>query len=342
MKLLRTVLFSFITLICNYGKTQTMQMADIQVCTGDTAGIAIVMSAMDSLGAVTLKIRYDTAKLKFDDLANINPLASGIMFNDMLNGGRRIGKIGISWVTGGSGVNFSAGTFAELKFVVLAGNCPVTFQVSECEIVNYDVEIINVAYTNGSVSNPAIPAILAQPSPLALYEYQNGYFAVNASNTDSIKWQVNQGAGWADIVNNSTFNGSDNDTLFVSHPGGAFNGAYFRCLLRNLCHSVRSDSVMLTINGLFSGENSLLKYSIYPNPFDDNILIKFPQTAFIEEIVIFATDGRIVKKISENKQTSHLSIESLCGLEKGTYFFEIVSKNKEGLNLKNIFKMVKN
>ena len=67
------------------GKTQSMQLPDIQACIGDTVESPITMSAINNVGAITLYISYDTTAVKFIDMFNINSLASGVLFNDVKN-----------------------------------------------------------------------------------------------------------------------------------------------------------------------------------------------------------------------------------------------------------------
>ncbi len=343
MKILKILTFSFLIFLCNQGKSQTLQIDNVQACLGDTASISINMSSIDTVGAITLFIEYDTTMLNFIDLTNINPLASGILFNDMRVGvtGPRLGKVAISWVASGSGVNFSAGIFAVLKFEVLAGNCPLNFS-NNCEIVNYSAQIINVNYTNGNLTVPTVPVITTQPSQLSLNTSQNGFYTISATNTDSIQWQINQGSGWVNIQNDTVFQGFNKDTLFVSQPTQTLDGAYFRCILSNLCLSAQSDSVILNVTNVSVSDNKTIHYKISPNPFYDYISIDFPNMTFIEEINIFQVDGKFVKQITEKEQSTHLFITQLNELKKGIYFFEVVSKNKEGVKERKIHKLIKN
>lgn len=245
MKLLKIAFLSFLIFLCNQGKTQTLQIDDVQACVGDTASISINMSAIDSVGAITLYIGYDTTKLNFIDSANVNPLATGILINV---GNARLGKIVISWTAnGGAGVNFNAGIFVVFKFKVLTRNCPIVF-LTDCEIANYNAQIINTTYINGS----------------------------------------------------------------------------------------------LTIVGLSEENNNSTASKIFPNPFSEYISIDFQNTTFVEEINIFQIDGKLHKQIIKKEQITHLSITQLNELEKGIYFIEIISKNKEGIKERKINKLTKN
>ncbi|MEI6694997.1 MAG: cohesin domain-containing protein [Bacteroidota bacterium] len=344
MRLLKTAIFSILILLFCQAKTQSIQIGNVQSCVGDTVSFPINISNIDTVGAITLYIGYDTTLLNFINLTNINPLASGTLFNDVRSGinGPRLGKIAISWTANSSGVNFISGVFAILKFkVILAGNCPIPF-LNNCEIVNYSAQLININYTNGSLAVASMPVILNQPSQLSLTSSQNGFFNVNVTNAYNIQWEIKQGNTWTNIINNTTFQGYDKDTLFVSHPIQSLNGSYVRCRLSNNCFSALSDSVVLNVITSSIEDYEVLDFKIYPNPFCDNISLDALHSVFVEEINIFQLDGRLVQKIAKNCQTTSFLVTPLKELKKGCYFIEIVSKNKEGVRFSSINKLIKN
>jgi len=338
MKYLRIVIFPFLILLSYLGKTQSFKIDSVQACIGDTASFTISMSTIDSVGAITLFIGYDTSMLYFINLENINPLASGTIFNDMADTGS-LRKIAITG-TYVYGVNFNSGIFGVLKFIVLAGNCPVHF-LNNCEVADYRAEMIDINYLDGNLNVPDIPFITLQPSQLTINTSQNGFCRINALNTERFQWQINQGNGWIDIQNNNTFQGYDNDTLFITQPGDSLDGAYFRCTLSNPCLSIESDSVIIQVTGISVNEHNNLVFKLYPNPFHDFISVDFLKSTFIEEINIYKTDGKFVSKLTKQIRSTHLVINQLIGLEKGVYLFEIVSTNKDAVKVKDIFKLVK-
>ncbi len=344
MKLLKTVIFSILIFLSFQGKTQTLQIGDFQSCVGDTVSFPINISNVDTVGAITLYIGYDTTMLNFVNLTNINPLASGTLFNDVRSGinGPRLGKIAISWTANSSGVNFISGVYAVLKFkVILAGNCPIHF-LNNCEIVNYSAQLMNINYTNGSLTVPAIPVILNQPSQLSLTSSQNGFFIINSTNAFNIQWEIKQGNTWSNIINNTTFQGFNKDTLFVSHPIQSLNGSYIRCRLSNYCFSALSDSVFLNVIASSIDDYVESGFEIYPNPFSNYFSMNALHSTYIEEINIFQLDGRMVQQIALNCQTTSFLVTLPKELKKGYYFIEIVSINNKGIKVRSINKLIKN
>jgi len=343
MKLLKNICFSFLIFVTIQGKAQIFQIDSINACIGDTAIIPIHIPAIDSVGAITLFISYDTTKLDFINLTNINPLASGILYNDMHAGigGPRLGKIAISWVANGPGANYTAGIFATMNYKVLSGSCPINF-LNNCEIVNYNAQTLSVNFSNGYILVPSLPIITNQPTQLSLNSSQSGVYIINATNSQHFQWQINQGNGWINLQNNTTFQGFNKDSLFVYHPDLALNGSYFRCLLSNFCFLTQSDSVSLNVSGLFVESNKISNYKISPNPFSDFLTIDFYSQNFIIEIKLFQIDGKLTKHIDINKQSSSLKITQFNEIENGIYFLEILSINSDNLPTRNTIKLIKN
>lgn len=50
---------------------------------------------------------------------------------------------------------------------------------------------------------------------------------------NSYRWQVNTGAGFQDVVNNSIYSNSNKDTLFLAIPPSSFTGYKYRCIVTN-------------------------------------------------------------------------------------------------------------
>ncbi|MCX6233024.1 MAG: cohesin domain-containing protein [Bacteroidetes bacterium] len=342
IKLLKIIFISVFILQSYQGINQTLQIANVQSCIGDTASVPLNMSAMDTVGAITLYISYDTAKVSFVSLSNINVLANGTLFNDVhnLTTGARLGKIAISWVTTTSGVTFSPGVFGILKFKVISGGCNINF-LSNCEFVNYNTQVINVIYTNGSITVPTVPIIATQPLQLTLYNTQTGSFIIDASGYDNIQWQYKQGNIWNNIISSSIFQGVTNDTLIVNQPLLSLSGTYFRCKLNNYCFTTFSDSVDLIVNDVAVKEYGFNNCKIYPNPFKNSITVESDAFTTLECISIYQTDGKLLLYINVNKGNPNFVVNNLDFLNKGIYFMEVQLKNGAGIRINKKYKLIK-
>ena len=153
MKIFKIIFFIILVCLYNQGTAQNLQIDNVQANLGDTASVPINISNIDSLGSITLFISYDTTKVNFINYSNLNPHITGVMINDMhnLSNNARLGKIAISWSDINS-ISFNTEIFVVFHFKVLVGNyCPLIF-LPDCELANYNGQIININYINGGIS----------------------------------------------------------------------------------------------------------------------------------------------------------------------------------------------
>ena len=334
-KIIKPFIFCFLLIITIQGKTQSIQLSDIQSCIGDTVISPISMSSINNVGAITLYISYDTTAVKFINMFNINPLASGVLYNDVKNAnGQLLGKIAISWVTSSGGVNFSQGIFSELKFKILNGNTNLLFTPA-CEIADYQSSILTVSFTNGSISVPLTPLVLVQPY-LCINSSQNAKITITSQNAIFHKWQIKSGGNWINLQNNSNFQGVETDTLILNNFNLIANNTLFRCELSNECETIYSDSIAVIPTVLNKLENET--FTISPNPFCSFIIIQNLSLMQILEFKIFQSDGKQLK-IDNNILGNNYIINNLDFLTKGIYFLEIVTCDKKIIK---IYKLIKN
>lgn len=138
---------------------------------GDSLALSINIQNFQYIGALTLKIQYDTAKLSFGSILEFNPQISNALY------GVNNGIITIAWdgVTGITAVNEK---LAELKFFFIGATEPfqVYFVVPQCEVAGIDGIPISVLYFNGMVT----PGV----SISGMVYYPNFLTSVNTSLSD--------------------------------------------------------------------------------------------------------------------------------------------------------------
>ena len=98
------------------------------------------------IGALSLKIKFDSTKLSFGRLINIDSQLTGII------AGGSAGSVGISWFNT-FGADFADNKMFDLKFLYKGSIDPaaVTFYVNECDVTDINFSILPAKYTNGSV-----------------------------------------------------------------------------------------------------------------------------------------------------------------------------------------------
>jgi hypothetical protein len=102
-----------------------------------------------------------------------------------------------------------------------------------------------------TVINPV--AITSQPANAQLCSGSNTSFSVTATGTGLIyQWQVNTGAGFSDIVNNTVYSGATSATLTLTGAITGMNGYQYRCNLSNaVCTApIPTNTVLLTVRQL--------------------------------------------------------------------------------------------
>jgi hypothetical protein len=134
------------------------QQFTLQNTTGNPGQTVIVSldvtEAIINTGAITLFYQFDESVLSFNSYQVVMPAASGTLANKIPGQP----KVGIVWSSNEpNGIDFPVGTMMTFSFTKLAcNNSPLDFVLSQCEIVDWDVEPINVSYVNGLVSGISV------------------------------------------------------------------------------------------------------------------------------------------------------------------------------------------
>ena len=335
MKIRFFLLSFFLFAVSQLSISQTLQINNIQACAGDTVNVEITNTSIDTIGAVTIYIAYDTASVKYINMYNFNTQLNGVLYNDIKDlSGQSVGKIAISWVASSNGINLNAGIFAKIKFKAKNSNSQFLF-LPDCEITNYMTNIYNINYIDGSIQ--IYPPIVIQNQPvLFVNSGQNAIISLSTLISCSKQWQKKVNNIWLDLQNNSDYQCVDCDTLNLLSFNNIPNGSVFRCKLSNFCSTIYSDSVTIN-NTKISEEKSSVKFS--PNPFNESILIK--SESAINLLKIYQSDGKLVKIFNLPENSFEVFINDLHPLVKGLYFIEIHSY-KSFLLEKKIYKVIKN
>ncbi|MDP2362676.1 MAG: cohesin domain-containing protein, partial [Ignavibacteria bacterium] len=117
---------------------------------------------LKSVGALSLKIKYNAALLTFSGVSNA---ASGISFTSNASNG----IITLGWfdATGNSPLNLGDAKLVDLNFTILSGSGSLEFLTAQCEISDSLGQVVSgVNYVNGSVLTVALPAVPVLASPV--------------------------------------------------------------------------------------------------------------------------------------------------------------------------------
>jgi predicted secreted protein len=91
--------------------------------------------------------------------------------------------------------------------------------------------------------------ITRQPTNQSVNQGSNTQFSASASSsTATYQWQQNNGTGFVNLVNNTTFSNVTDDTLVINATPINFNNTSFRCIVTDNACSIVSSASNLTVN----------------------------------------------------------------------------------------------
>jgi uncharacterized repeat protein (TIGR03803 family) len=198
--------------------------------------------------------------------------------------------------------------------------------------------------TNGCISadtlvfNLANETWLIQPQNFIADINTVAVFVAEALGGISFQWQTNTGSGFQDITDGGQFDGATSDTLTISAVDILNDNQEFRCIVTsNLCTDTLSASVLNIniISSIFSIDKSSL-VTIFPNPSNDKITIKFCEECSFEDniLIIYNSVGQRIKKYSNLQKEIQIDVDNL--FTKGVYFIEIIDSLGRSLEHRKI------
>ncbi|MGQ7944928.1 T9SS type A sorting domain-containing protein [Flavobacterium sp. WC2509] len=107
----------------------------------------------------------------------------------------------------------------------------------------------NATSNTASLTINSAPAITAQPSASTICSGATTTFSIAASNATGYQWQVDQGAGYANISNGAPYSGATTATLTITGATAGLNGYSYRAIATGTCTpAATSNGVALTVN----------------------------------------------------------------------------------------------
>jgi hypothetical protein len=103
----------------------------------------------------------------------------------------------------------------------------------------------NIVYLKVNTS----PVVTVNPAPNTICEGSNTSFVITATGTALIyQWQVNDGNGYANVVNNAMYTGATNNQLDITAAVANMNTYQYRCIVNGTCTPAdTSGDALLTI-----------------------------------------------------------------------------------------------
>jgi len=322
---------------------QTLTINVAEVCAEQEVLLPVTAASMLNVGAITLFIGFDTTKLTFISIENIDPQLSGMSTNMMTVPS----QLAFAW-SSTSAINFDDGKMFDLKFMSNGQTTPVYFNPG-CEIADPAGIIIPVVLTNGSV-NSDIPEISGQPADTTVTEGGQAHFSVISTNTVSYSWNesLDNGNSWHPLEDGGIYSGTHTGTISISPVPLLFNNNQYQCIMLSENCMAKSGSATLYVQELISSVSGINpeknSFFISRVPFSDDVRIDYtlpePGTASVMEIDCM---GKIVTEIDLPIQTDgrHHIIVNTSGQHPVIYFFKFTMILKNRISVK-VEKYIKN
>jgi hypothetical protein len=158
---------------------------------------------------------------------------------------------------------------------------------------------------------------------------------VSSPDATAYTWQESRNGGitWASLTENTTYNGTQSNTLTINHVPVVFDQYNYRCILNPIDCPVISASAVLSVDSItgIALHGSPLQFFLKntPNPFSATTTLEYtvPENGFVT-IKIFSMTGELMDTPVESlhKSGSYRVEENFIYLPAGIYFCQFVFK----------------
>ncbi len=164
--------------------TITMSAANVSAVPGQTATVHINVTNFNNIGAITLVLTYDAEVLTFESLDNTPRVFTTTTPSP--------GELRITWFDGSTNnpINLGDGKLGDLRFMFDGEFSNVAFDAGQSEIADSEASVLEVAYTNGSVTAADVGDPTATTNPATAI----------AAESATLNGTVNPGAGVAVVT----------------------------------------------------------------------------------------------------------------------------------------------
>ena len=152
----------------------------------------------------------------------------------------------------------------------------------------------------------------------------NADFSVVAAGANlQYQWQKDDGSGFLDLTNNSTYTGVNTNILNISNIQSLQNGELYRCIvIDSLCQDTSDSAILDVVVSITSIDNNTM-LEFYPNPAQDILTIEYAKTEnTVLNGVIYNNLGQAVEQIQLVGKEGQLQI-NIDQLSAGIYWLKV-------------------
>jgi len=155
------------------------------------------------------------------------------------------------------------------------------------------------------------PVLTAHPIDTFACEGGSTIFSMSATGAGNYQWQINNGAGWADVTNGTNFSGATTATLTIQNAPSIMNQTEYRCIAMASCSNFVRDTTNTAILTVLPNTN-IVKHTL-----TDTSCIGLQN-----KDVIVKNDGVILNRrwqIWSNIEQKYVDVPSVPFNEPGRY-----------------------
>ncbi|MBM3410246.1 MAG: hypothetical protein FJY18_01260, partial [Bacteroidetes bacterium] len=207
------------------GAAPSVSIGSATGCVGNVVGIPVSLNSACGVGAISLTIPFDAARLSFSGFSGVSSLINDS--NLTVNSSQS--SVAISWF--GYPSVLPAGNLLTLNFNLLTGGTSsLVVQTSSSEIANgLGVAYSGVVYQSGSVTAQGV-TIGSISGNLNVYVGGSTTLSASVQGAHSQQWQVSADGGqtWSNVTNVGAYTGATTNQLRISGVLASFANYQYR------------------------------------------------------------------------------------------------------------------
>ena len=322
---------------------QICTVETVEICAGQEVLLPVTGKFLESVGALTLYVGFDTNNLTILNVEDDNDQLNGMSVNLMSNPS----QLAFAW-SNTAPVTFINEKLFDLKFLANGSSAYVKYN-SGCELSDTDGVVIPVSYIDGAI-NSGVPIISLQPEDTTVSEGGIAKFYTNSSNAGSFVWRESQdnGVSWLTLEDNDVYSGTNTNTLTISAVPFSYSQFLYQCVAYQGFCQINTDVAKLIVDKSAGITNELFlkKNAVFINPviFSDftNVCLSLYNSCSVK-LHVFNSVGKIVMDLvypSFTEGIHHINLNT-SAWRSGIYFIgvEFITPDS-GYNA--VFKIIRN
>ena len=297
--------FLFFFAVSLSAQTPVIALGNTMACAEQEVLVPVQANALYNMGALTLFITYDTTRLIFVDLQNVDAQLNGISSSTVADPPGVV----VAW-SGLNGADYPAPSkLFDLHLFYTSGENLLQFAAG-CEVADVSLQILPVTLTDGSV-NPGEPLIGVPPHNVNTRVGSDAVFQVSSPNASQYHWSesVDNGMTWIFLEDNTIYTGTHDAELTLHEVPLTFNNNQYRAELTTPGCSVNTLPVLLTVDSMSSngkdlnGSVPISCLQVCPNPLTSPATLDYQiNKNGIVRITVLNSKGQILATLYDDFQ----------------------------------------